>query len=572
MPRTLTTTRAFPHSPGFSYANSHATTLCSLLCVSLLVFAMVSGMTVPVFAQSDSDAKQDSTEQTKASSETKKKLEGESPKQDQESSKQDQESEKQNQDSSKQSVELPWERKRENRIPRITLLNERELLADVSAEEILKIQDHVPLNQTSQHLFAKLLFRVPQFGLDNLKRLADTNSKIGLDLLESESGFHRLKVIRVEGRARHWEKRKLVPEIGELFDLANYYKVKIQTPEKKNVILYCLEIPDAWKENPTINEAAHFEGVYLNWTHSKEKEPIFNFIATRARWTPKNNSNLVTSKGHALLGSAGFDLGLLDSLETRNKKRLDDEDIETFYQMLAAANLVANSRNAPNWQKEVPRFDLIETLRSPEKQHGSLSIVSVEVRNITRIQLKEDYIRKRIGIDQYFQLDGFVKFDSSVTYKGKDGEKGAVFKDKYPVSVCVNQLPKEWEPGSNVRHTATFPVFFFKVWAYPSGYQNKFSDDSLQQSPLLIALNPVHIEATESSVNWKAIGLAGILGIGLIAIWTSYYVGQARRDRSASQFSLPSKVDSDALPNVDQKQTDHELVPGMPVIKERDES
>ena len=72
------------------------------------------------------------------------------------------------------------------------------------------------------------------------------------------------------------------------------------------------------------------EGLFLNMTLSREKTPIFNFIAERIHWSPRSKSDLVTQTGPALLGSAGFDLGLLDGLQTRNKKRLDKNDTETF--------------------------------------------------------------------------------------------------------------------------------------------------------------------------------------------------------------------------------------------------
>lgn len=463
-------------------------------------------------------------------------------------------------------VDLPWERKRENRIPRLTELTARELLGDVTEEQVLSIRDHIALNQIDQQLFARLLFRIPQFGLDNLLRLSAANADVELAELARNSGFHRLKILKVEGRARQWERRRLVDEVGELFDLSIYYKVKIVTEDQQNVIVYCHSIPDAWKETPDINEQVSFEGLYVNFTLSQEMESILNFIADRVRWMPSRRSELVTRQGPALLGSAGFDLGLLDTLPERNRKQFDDEDTETFFQLLAAVEVIANSRNAPDWADEVPAFDLIEVLRSPEKYHGDLSIIPVQIRNITRVKVEQAYIRERIGVDEYWQLDGFVKFDSSVTYKDEDGKPGAVFKEKYPVSLCVHRLPAGWKAGSGQHYTATFPAFFYRLWAYPSGYQSQFSEEALQQSPVLFALDPVRVEASPSQVNWTAIILVSILGVGLITLWTSYYVGRARKDRPASRFQLPNRLDADEIPQVSDTRQDSSPVPGMPVV------
>ena len=68
-------------------------------------------------------------------------LVGQEEKADENPTKADQES----QEKDEKKLELPWERKRENRIPRLTKLNERELLNDVSEEELLSIKDHLPL-------------------------------------------------------------------------------------------------------------------------------------------------------------------------------------------------------------------------------------------------------------------------------------------------------------------------------------------------------------------------------------------------------------------------------------------
>lgn len=473
------------------------------------------------------------------------------------------------------SVELPWKRKRENRIPRITLPDERELLSDLSEEDLLQVQDFLPLNQQSQRLFAQLLFRVPQFGLDNLDRLARKNESITEERLVTESGFHRFKVIRLEGIARHWEARKLVDEVGDLFDLSVYYKVKIRTANNHNVIVYCLSIPDAWKKASEISEEVSFQGIFVNLTLSREKESILNFIADRVSWAPRRKTDLVHRTGHALLGSAGFDLGLLDTLKHRNRKRLEAEDSEPFFQMLAAARTIADSRNRIDWENEVPRFDLIEVLKHPEKHHGELSLVEAEIRNITRITVEDPYVRDRLGIGEYFQLDGFVKFDASVTYQGSkdspDGKsaKGAVFKKKYPVSLCSMRLPDGWKPGSGLQYRAVFPAFFFKVWAFPTGFQRQFSPEALQQSPLLVVLDPVELHLVSEPVNWTRIGLVLVLGAGIITIWTSYYISRVKREKNPIKFQLPSQIDAEGLGDQDDSQDDQPPSSGneLPVIR-----
>jgi hypothetical protein len=293
-----------------------------------------------------------------------------------------------------------------------------------------------------------------------------------------------------------------------------------------------------------------------------------NFIADRVRWVPQSKSDLVTGDGQSLLGAAGFDLGLLDDLKTRNKRPIDKADTEMFYQMLAAVNLISESIGKKNWQKEVAPFNLLEVLRNPEQYHGDLTLVRMEVRNVTRIKVEQEYIKNRVGIEEYYQLDGFVRFDASVKYKGENGQEGAVFKEKYPVSICVNRLPSGWKVGSGQHHKAAFPAFFFKIWAFPSGYQNKFSSNSMQQSPLLIALDPMTVEPGQNSVDWTKVGLFVLFGVGFISIWTTYCLGRVKKEKNATQFRMPNKVDDEKMPEVHPESGSSEPVAGMPIIRE----
>ncbi len=475
------------------------------------------------------------------------------------------------QEDDKDGTPLPWDREPQNKIPQVTPPSERELLVDVSAEEKLSIRDHLPI-KADPKLFTKFLFRVSRFGLNNLDRLAKKNGDVAISDLETDTGFHRFKIIEVSGVTQSWEARELIPSIGELYDLSIYYKIKLKTNEGQNVVVYSLAIPKAWKKSTNVNEAVRFQGLFMNLTLSKEKMSIMNFITDRVQWSPQSKSDLVTSAGPALLSSAGFDLGLLDVLEQRNRRRLDSDDTESFYQMLAAAKKITGSKdsnkvNIPaDWKKEIPEFDLIQHLKAPQNFHGTLSRIAMEVRNVTRVKVDAEYIGERIGINEYFQLDGFIKFDSSVTYKAEEGNKGAVFKDKYPISVCVNQLPKDWTVGSGQNYRATFPVFFFKIWSFPTGYQSKFSAEALQQSPLFVGLNPIMFEVGSSQgFDWTSVIWFSVIGVGIISIWTSYYLAVAKKDRSASQFQLPKQVDIEDLETEDQPK---EKAEGMPIIRE----
>lgn len=474
----------------------------------------------------------------------------------------------QSQEPALQPDDLPWERKRQNNIPRLTDLTERDLLVDVSEEEELTIQDSQSII-FNQPLFAKLLFRISRFERQHFASLATNNESTELTDLELQPGFHRLSIFSFEGTAEYWEPRTLAPEIGELYDLGLYYKVRIRSKSGQNLLVYCLEIPDRWKKKQQITEDVRVNGLFLNLTESNgkdnDKEKRLNFIAARIQWIPQSPTELVTEIGRELLGSSGYDLGLLDTLKNQNKRQLENTETEAFYQMLKTTQHNSIHEKPPVWANKIPTFDLIQHLKQPAQLHGTLSKINLEIRNITRIQAMQEDIRNRIGIKQYFQLDGFVKFDSSVTYKTNDDKQAAVFKDKYPICVCINELPSGWKVGTDQRYQGTFPVFFYKIWAYPSGFQSQFSKEALQQSPLLIAMPPIEQQVASNTINWTTLFLYGALGLGVISIWTSFYLSKAKKDRSSIQFRLPSKVEIE--PPTPTSESENGMS-GMPVIRE----
>lgn len=444
---------------------------------------------------------------------------------------------------------LPWERESKNRVPNPKSLTEIQLLVDVSEEERISIKDLQPINRTQQ-LFAKLLYRVSRFGNDNLHRLQNKNRDITIAEIVQQPGFHRLKIIPITGTATGWQARKLDPKIGELYfasaEEAIYFVVDVETSDGQPLKIYTTTIPKAWKSNQQIRESVTVAGLFANLSPNKSTDESPNkstdghtahFLCDRIQWHPLPESDLLQTPGHLLLAKFGLDLSLLDTLPDLNRKRLEKEDSEVFYSML---NTIEQMSNTDLASIDVPKFNLQTYLKTPSKFHGDLFATRIDIRNIARVQITLEDVRDRLNVTQYYQLDGFIRIDQPVTYVDADNKPGAQFKNQYPVTLCLSELPAGWKTGTNLDYSATFSVFLYKLWAFPSAYQAEHSETAMQLSPLFIGIEPAEIgTVAPPKINWTNVILIVVFGVGFISVWTSFLMSRAKRKRPT--FQIPNK-------------------------------
>jgi len=113
---------------------------------------------------------------------------------------------------------------------------------------------------------------------------------------------------------------------------------------------------------------------------------------------------------------------------------------------------------------------------------------------------------------------------------GKDasGEKNPVYRNAFPATLIVRELPPELKEGENVHEPIAADGVFFKVWTYRSSYTSKFGQ--LQPAPLFIAIRPqvVEPETPGSWITGAIVSAALLLALGVTAIIVWFY-GQLDR-------------------------------------------
>ena len=273
-------------------------------------------------------------------------------------------------------------------------------------------------------------------------------------------------------------------------------------------------------------------------------------------WFPANP----TRTGWAMLSAAGFDLGLLSEVASRDRKPLMSEDADAFYSLLAAAKAIdqGDFQAAPMPEMVKP----IELLKHSQQHFGEWIRMPVETVRVTRISLADarPSRRKQLGQDHYFQIDAIGDLGNvqiQIQQPSSDGEP-LVFEDRFPISIATAELPaflreemrRRAGPGAVVA-TVRVPIrvdgFFYRLWSYESNLSSRRGGGE-QFGPLVIGARLTRRgpsgpdPAGVSIIGWVA--AAGVLGgILLILIWSRAAGKRDRQARRGRRDSLPSELD-----------------------------
>ena len=412
------------------------------------------------------------------------------------------------------------------------------------------------LGPGDEDVIVKILYRFSRLGLDNIQRWRKTD--ITWDQLSAAPNEYRAEIFPIRGRVKRVEKQALLPELAALYEFSEYYRVTLQLDDAPYQAIICTRrLPAAFKVGEDIDEQAAADGLFLKVGDPTDEPPQLIFAALRIAWLPdKDSPEHFVGPDQIHLARLGMDIGLLDGVRAGNRKPIGDADREAFYQLLdvlgrADPKLIRGKSSGPQ--------DVIPLMRSPEKYHGEFMTIQGTARRILKVNVSDADIRRRFGIDHYFEIDLFLPLDNTGVVFGKDatGETAPVFNNNFPATLIVRQLPPGMEAGENIRELVTADAIFFKLWSYRSAYMEKF--DQRQPAPLFLAIEP-RIVRIEPPANWvttalvaTAFGLAlGVIGVVLWWFRRSDKDYEAsRRTRLAGQNALSPPDFSDLATGVD---------------------
>jgi hypothetical protein len=414
-------------------------------------------------------------------------------------------------------------------------------LFSIDASQIRQLVDGRPLVIDEDETLFKILYRMPQFGLDKIEAWARTD--VAWPELAERPADHRLEVFSLQGRVTQVQSVELPPEMAARLEYSRYYRVRLRVADSPCSVLICSRaVPRAWEQADALDERGRCQGLFLKTGGQVGGAPELVFAAERVAWLPEQpNPGLGVTPDSVYLAGLGLDVGLLDSVRNSNRKPITADDREGFYQLLAT---VGRASPAEVFGRAQSLPDLTPLLTEPEPQAGRLLSLLGTALRVQRIAVDDPDIRQRLGIDHYYQVDMFVSLgNTEIRFEPKGGkEDSPVFRNSYPVTCCVLELP----PGLPARDDIAVPVRFagvyLKLWAYKSDYVASFDARQRQVSPLFIAATPRVVKFDDSAGN--IVGWVGGLGCLLLALIAGFYVWLPRRgDREAEQRLLRPRLE-----------------------------
>jgi hypothetical protein len=267
------------------------------------------------------------------------------------------------------------------------------------------------------------------------------------------------------------------------------------------------------------------------------------------RWFPRSaGGQPPVTPSQALLGQRGLDVAALLAAQARNQLPLDSHDGPPLQSLLRIAEEpVSNEMRAA----AVP-FDLAQVLVDPAAWAGAIVNGSLQMRRATRIELSATEAREAHS-DHYWQVDTFATFaPTAIRLQTGSQAKGTIdFRNRFPVTVLVRDLPKDWASGNAqavmLDRDFDFTGVHYRLW----GYETPFAEQagaSRQWGPLIVAFEirprPIAAAAAGSMSSTGAVVLGLLLGLVALAaiVWWS------RRLASARSFELPDRL---TLPQLD---------------------
>lgn len=276
----------------------------------------------------------------------------------------------------------------------------------------------------------------------------------------------------------------------------------------------------------------------LERTGESAADQVAAFAAATLQWKPEE----ISSIGHAILADAGFELSLIDSIAARDRKPLSGDDTDSFYAMMAAADLSKGSSKA---QAET---DVIQLLVNAEQLVGEVVRLKLDVVSVTRISIQNDRRKKSFGRDHYFQCDALATLaDSEVVIRRPGGKPVDDIKvgNRFPISIVSKSTP----PGvgddvvTSIGQEMLVEGFLYRTWSY----QNDLTKQSglRQYAPLICAKKLTLLEKKiggAADVRWIGVVAATLFIIGTMAaaaiVWR-----WSTLDRGAGRSRWPSKID-----------------------------
>ncbi|MFM1903155.1 MAG: hypothetical protein RLZZ440_1055, partial [Planctomycetota bacterium] len=348
------------------------------------------------------------------------------------------------------------------------------------------------------------------------------------------------------GRAIFVAPWRLAEEAAALFGRPSYDVVRLVDERGLVIDLIVPEAPRDWPRWQTIDQPAAALGLPLTTTIAPR--PIGP--ATAPSGWPPGQPGLLMAAAHVAwypdtpLGRAGMDYALFDSVV--DGKKLVAGDTAAFFAMLGAVGRTDPAAIAAAAAGPSDVMPLIDPARKWFPSHrGDPVVIDGTALRARRIPIDEEFRRRELGIDHYWELFVFVE----TPLLDVDGR----LQDSYPIVCCVRDLPAGMPAGERINERVRVPGFACKRYAF--GFEapreeppvNGAAELERRQTTLVVGPRPIWTPAPPAAAGRPSqllLGLAAAAALALVfgagILYGSWSVNRTIR---RSQAALPDRID-----------------------------
>ncbi len=400
-------------------------------------------------------------------------------------------------------------------------------LLDFGPSYVQMLIDGQPLLEEEQEAILRVLTRIRRMQAHRVTGWLEL--EVPWSQLAEEPETYRLKVYLLTGLVQEVRPVEIAPEVAEQVGLNRYYEVDLALDaaeggsEQGTIVVE--KIPQAWQavlDDPEVlaGQPVSCPAIYLKPHETDANQAAYIFATPKLSWHPAEpNETLGVSPAQVVLAGQGMDIAELANIEDRTA--LGVAEREAFYQMLAAVGRLTGKELDLREPASVSRLLTLPEkglMVSPETYRAQFLRLAGHCRRITRIEVDDADLQRRLGIDHYYELSIFVPIAAPiVSQRQADAATRKEFEHDYPVLLCVRELPPGLEVGDQLYHQVAATGAFFKLWAYRTPYMSREDFTRRQISPLLIAAD-VQINETVADPETNDFVVALLLILTLVAV------------------------------------------------------
>lgn len=403
---------------------------------------------------------------------------------------------------------------------------------NIGESELHFLEDGKAIEADERSTLIRLLNRIPLFSREQLQKWQSWD--VDWEMMQRYPRLFRGAFCELRGHVTAISVEEVPEVLQDQFPFRHYYALQIESEQSADHWqVFVRTLPKRWRDELSEpnrwDERVVLSGMFLKLAESPASGRTFAFVADRPAWFPDNRSQLVHSQNDLrTLAQYGVDIG--QYLEMVDRQRWRPEEREAFYQTLSAVSQIPKDVLSANASQP----EIAELLLEPQSSRGQFFTIRGQARRAVRVEVENDEVRRRYGIDHFFEVDVFVDSQQLIVVpvpEDPTGESNKKF-SRYPVVLCVRNLPAGMPTGESMHETVSVTGVYAKQWGYHTEYMEQGGTDTnrLQISPLLIADTVTwqpYAPTQDPLGNWLVGGLFLTLVVAVLFTWVWF----ARDDR-----------------------------------------